>query len=251
MKKRELFKSKSLYTGTWISVGSPVITELACCYPFDWILIDYEHGNSTEFNLPEMLRASTSETISTIVRVANLEINKISRILDWGADGVMMPRIESAEEAVKCISAMRYTPYGNRGYSSSVRAFRYGTEDKKYVIDEIPFFFAQIETFRGVRNIDEIAKVDGVDTLFIGPSDLKLDLKNNPDADNYSFELAIQRVVDAARVNNKKVGIFLRNYDQISHFKSIGFDCFAFNSDIGILRDGYTNTIKLISRLRI
>lgn len=249
MKNREWYNGE-LLVGTWISSGSPVVAELASYFPIDWLLIDFEHGSTSEEQLPEILRAIASQPVIVIVRIAALDPVIISRILDWGADGIMLPHVRSAEEALLCVSAMRYPPNGTRGYSSSVRAYRYGIDTPAEPAEITPLFFAQIEDIAGVQNSQEIASVAGVDMLFVGPSDLRLDLKNNPVAQSISFESAIQQVVIAANLHDKRAGILVRDNADLRQMKTLGFSCLAIDSDIGILRTGYKRLIEQVADIR-
>ncbi|MCO5239420.1 MAG: aldolase/citrate lyase family protein [Chitinophagaceae bacterium] len=250
MKNIDQFKAKHLQFGTWISSGSPVVAELASYFSIDWLLFDFEHGNAGEAQVLEMLRAVASQPVTVIVRVAALDPAIISRILDWGADGIMLPHVRSADEALRCVSAMRYPPHGTRGYSSSVRAYRYGTDVPAEAVKIKPLFFAQIEDMAGVQNSREIAAVDGVDVLFVGPSDLRLDLEHNPAARIVSFESAIQQVADAANTHHKRAGILLRDYSALKRMQALGFSSVAIDSDIGILRAGYKKIAEHVAAIR-
>ncbi|WP_353130274.1 HpcH/HpaI aldolase family protein [Parapedobacter pyrenivorans] len=230
--------------GTWVSTGSPVVAELATQYPLDWLLLDFEHGNTSEATLPEILRGISHRTASIIVRIPEFSPSAIGRALDWGADGIMMPHVRTADEAIRCVQAMRYPPTGHRGYSSSVRSYGYGTTPPGDLATVNPLFFAQIEDLSGIDNIDAIAAVDGVDVLFVGPADLKLALAAAVKPNKPTFEDALQQVAAAATKQGKQAGILLRDHAQLPVMRSLGYSCIAVDSDIALLRQGYERLMR-------
>jgi len=245
----EAKKTKLLGQGTWITIGSPIITELVANYPFDWLLFDMEHGYLTENSLMGNMQAVRRSEIKQIVRVPSLNPAFIARVLDWGASGIMMPHVSSSEQAMACVDAMRYPPYGNRGYSGQVRSFKYGLKTPTD-IESInpPLLVVQIEDYEGVLNAEAIAQVNGVDVLFIGPSDLKLDLSARNGA-TLEFKEAIKIVADAANKCQKQAGILVKNIRDIPEYTKLGYSCLAIDSDLGILRNGYQSIIAKIKNL--
>jgi len=244
--KSTTIRDSNFSLGTWISIGSPVVAELACQFSFDWLLIDFEHGAVSTAVLPDILRGVSNRKPAVIVRLPDLQPALISHVLDWGADGIMLPHIRSAEEAKACVAAIYYPPYGSRGYSSSVRAYGYGTKVPADLSGIKPLFFAQIEDPAGVDHADAIAAVDGVDVLFVGPADLKLALASTQECDKSGFERAIDHVVAATKRYGKRAGILVRDHQTINQLQKKGFSCLAVDSDLSILRDGY----QLVSRLK-
>src|SRR5258708_782213 len=114
------------YLGTWLSIGSSAIAELITLCGFDWVLIDLEHGCEAEAALPGQLRAMRGSRTDPIVRVGAPWPDQIARTLDWGARGIMVPRVESAAQAHAIVEATRFSPRGRRGYARTIRAFGYG-----------------------------------------------------------------------------------------------------------------------------
>jgi len=230
--------------GTWISTGSPVVAELASQYAFDWILIDFEHGATSDASMPEILRSVSHRPPAVIVRVPELLPSLIARALDWGADGIMLPHVRSAQEAAQCVQAMRYPPDGCRGYSSSVRAYGYGTVPPADPAKVHPLLFAQIEDLAGVNQSEAIATVNGVDVLFVGPADLKLALANETVPEKPTFDDALHRVAAAAAKHGKRAGILLRDHLQVDTLRTLGYSCIAVDSDLALLRQGYERLIR-------
>ena len=246
---KESKNTKLLGKGTWITIGSPIITELVSNFKFDWLLFDMEHGYLTEGTLLGNIQAVRGGEIKIIVRVPSPDPSLIARVLDRGASGIMIPHVSSSEQAEACVSAMRYPPLGTRGYSGQARCFDYGLSTPKDIGSVVPtVLMAQIENYDGVINADAIAQVEGVDVLFIGPSDLTLDLATRNGA-TMDFHLAIKSVAEAAKKNRKQAGILVKNIEDIPKYTQLGFSCFAIDSDLGILRKGYQSLITQLKNL--
>ena len=220
-----------------------MVAELAAQCGFDWLLLDMEHGCLPEAELLANLRAISGHDVVTVVRVPTHEPGLIGRVLDWGADAIMAPHVESAEEAEALVQAMRYLPRGKRGYSRSVRAYGYGLSSPAAAVS--PLCFAQIESVRGIENVDAIAGVEGVDVLFVGPVDLRLSLST--EAETPSYEAAVARVVEAAREHGIAAGILIRERNDTDVFLEQGFTRIAVDSDVAILRAGFLATTKNLS----
>lgn len=125
MKQNIENKARILGKGTWISLGSPIVTEVISMMQFDWLLFDLEHGFMQEHDILPNLMAVKSSGTKVIVRVSEFRSGLIARLLDWGVAGIMMPHVSSSEEAARVVGAMRYPPFGKRGFSSSSRSFGY------------------------------------------------------------------------------------------------------------------------------
>lgn len=236
---------RRLGCGTWIAAGSPVVTEVISQMGFDWLLLDLEHGNMTEADLQNNIRAVCDPAVKVIVRVGECRPAFIGRILDWGAAGIMMPHVSCAEDALRVVRAMRYPPVGERGFSSSSRAFGYGARAPRDLSSlEPPLFLAQIENYEGVMHVDEIAQVEGVDVLFVGPRDLRLDLSVRPASRTLDFSDARQRVATAAAANNKQAGILIRDNSDLPILQKLGYTALAMGSDLGALRSGYKHILQ-------
>ncbi len=142
--------------GTWLSIGSPVIAELAAQAGYDWVLLDLEHGCSSEASILPQLQAIRGTKTQAIVRVGAPYPDLIARVLDWGAHGIMIPHVNSAAEAARIVAATRYSPEGTRGYSRTVRVNDYGLRPIEQV--RPPLIMAQIETIEGVNHAGAIAQ---------------------------------------------------------------------------------------------
>jgi len=236
-------KSVAPHIGTWLSIGSPVIAELAAFSGFDWALLDGEHGCAGEAAIPDQLRALTSGKTRGIVRVGAPYPDLIARVLDWGADGVMVPHVNTAAEAEAIVRSLNYPPRGRRGYSRTVRAYEYGLKPPKPHAPQ-PLFMAQIESVEGVTQSFDIAKVEGVDVLFVGPADLKYDLQNQAGRSEQDFSQCLETVLEAAKAANKAAGILIRDVTCLQHHIDMGFTHIALDSDLSILRNAYKNILS-------
>lgn len=232
----------SVEIGTWLSIGSPVIAELAALSGFDWVLLDLEHGNVSEAAVPDQLRALRGSRTKGIVRVGAPHPDLIARVLDWGADGIMAPHVSSVAAAEALVRAAYYPPRGRRGFSRTVRAHDYGLRDPEGAA--APLLMAQIETFDAVNEAPGIASVEGIDVLFVGPADLRHDLTHRSLPAANDFEECLTRVVAAARGAGKAAGILVRDPAELPLRSNQGFVHLAVQSDVALLRDAFRGILQ-------
>lgn len=222
-----------LVTGTWLNLGSNITAEIAARAGFDWVLVDLEHGSGTEADLVAQLQAiDTTDTVS-IVRIAWNETPRFKRTLDMGPGGVMIPYVNTAEEARQAASAMRYPPQGVRGAARFHRSNGFGQNFETYFAEanDKLLTVVQIETVEAVSNIDEIAAVEGVDVLFVGPLDLSVSLGITGQMQHPDFRSATKRVIDACKSHGKSPGILLPGADMIPAAVEDGYRFLAAGSD--------------------
>ncbi len=237
-------RTPSFHLGTWLSIGSPVIAELAGLCGFDWLLLDLEHGCGGEASLFQTLQALRGTRSAVIVRVGAPHPDPIQRALDWGADGIMAPHVDTPKQAAEIVRSLRFAPRGSRGFSRSVRACGYGLTPPDTDIQ--PLFFAQIESAQAAMSAREIAVVDGVDVLFIGPADLAFDLKAHQSS--LTYEQCLSNISESARVGGIQAGILCRDDADVQSLRACGITVQAVDSDIAILRSRYRD---LVSRLAL
>jgi 2-dehydro-3-deoxyglucarate aldolase/4-hydroxy-2-oxoheptanedioate aldolase len=226
--------------GTFLSIGSAAVTELAAEVGFDWVLIDLEHGCESEAALPNQLRALRGSQTLAIVRVSAPHPDLIGRVLDWGAHGIMVPHVDSADQARHCVRAAHYPPQGHRGVSRTVRAYGYGLRVPEGEMPK-PLILAQIETAEGVANADQIAAVEGIDALFIGPADLSYDLRARQSP--RSYDECLDTVVKAAKAHGKGCGILVRHADDQEKLRALGLTWIALDSDLSLVREGFKRNL--------
>lgn len=230
------------HIGTFLSIGSPAMAELAAECGFEWVLIDLEHGCESEAALPDQLRALRGSQTIAIVRVSAPHPDLISRVLDWGAQGIMVPHVDTVEQAQHCVRAAHYPPAGHRGVSRTVRAYGYGMRVPDGEMPK-PFILAQIETAEGVANADQIAAVEGIDALFIGPADLSYDLKARQS--RRSYDDCVNSIAKAAGDHGKGCGILVRHMDDKEKLKTLGFTWLAMDSDLSLVREGFKRNLEI------
>jgi len=230
--KKRLQKGETL-TGCWLNLGSSITAEIVGLSGFDWALIDLEHGGGHEKDVVHQLQALEHTQAAAIVRVESTQRQRIGRILDWGAEGVMCPRITNAGEARAIASALHYPPHGSRGVAKMVRASSFGRNFPDYYKgspDNI-LGIVQIETAEVLDHLDEVAAIPGIDVLFIGPSDLSMELGVFGQFDHPLFTSALQSTVSAADKAGKAVGILLQNPDDFARYRELGIRFIACGAD--------------------
>lgn len=240
MELRQQLAADETPIGSWVSLGSTAAAEVAGGLGFDFVVVDTEHTPLSVESAGELVRAvdAAGET-DTVVRVPENDTTEVKRALDLGAAGVMAPKIESAAAAEALVDAASYPPDGKRGVAGS-RANDYGTHTKEYFetangsIAVIP----QIESAAGVEYADEIAAVDGVDTLFVGPADLSASLGCFGEYDDPTFLDALDRVFAAAEATGVPVGTLATGPAEIDSWHERGFDYLIVGTDVGYLRQG-------------
>lgn len=160
--------------GIWVCSGSPLVAEICAGAGMDWTLIDMEHSPNSLESVTAQLQAVSGYPITPVVRVPTNDRVIITQVLDTGAQNILVPMVSTAEEAQAAVAAMHYPPRGRRGVGSALaRSARWNRVDNYLQhASEYVSLFVQIETATGVENAAEIAAVDGVDGVFVGPSDL-------------------------------------------------------------------------------
>jgi 4-hydroxy-2-oxoheptanedioate aldolase len=225
--------SGELLTGTWLNLGSNISAEIAARAGFDWVLIDLEHGSGTEADLVGQLQAVDTTSTVSLVRIAWNELPRFKRTLDMGTSGIMIPYVNTAEEARQAVAAMRYPPEGRRGAARNIRANGFGQDLATYFAEanEKLLTVVQIETVEAVSNAEDIAALPGVDVLFVGPFDLSVSMGIAGQMEHPEFRDALKRVIRACGEHGKSPGILLASAEQIPAAVADGFRFLAAGSD--------------------
>jgi 2-dehydro-3-deoxyglucarate aldolase/4-hydroxy-2-oxoheptanedioate aldolase len=218
--------------GTFNSLGSALATEACAVGGFDWVLIDLEHGGGNEQTLIGQLRGAQVHGASTVVRVETADRIRCGRALDLGADGIMLPRLESAESVREALAHLKFPPYGDRGVATYHPAAGFGL-NPEYIEDfnDQVVAVVQIETLGALAAIDEIAAVAGVDVLFIGPRDLASALGVGADFTAPAYQNALASVVTACQRHGRQAGILASDAQSAARLLDIGFTFVAVGSD--------------------
>jgi 2-dehydro-3-deoxyglucarate aldolase/4-hydroxy-2-oxoheptanedioate aldolase len=218
--------------GTFLNLGSPLAAEICARAGFDFAVVDLEHGAGTEAELIPTLQALGS--CGAIVRVESAERPRVQRALDAGADGVMVPRVGSAAEAVAAVAATRYPPRGARGVAYMNRGADFGAGAP----EADALVAIQVETRGAVDEAREIAGIDGVDVLFVGPADLTHSLGIPGQFGSATYREALERVVAACRASGKSPGILVYDPAVVPDLLEVGFRFVGIGADGALVADG-------------
>jgi len=211
-----------------------------------------EHGAGDFGILYQQLQTAASTRVAALVRVTSNEKTLFKRALDAGADGIVVPFVNSANEAASAVAAMRYPPAGVRGVASSVRATTFGNNFAEYqaASDKELLTVVQIETIQGVEAASDIAAIDGVDVLFVGPNDLSFSLGLPRQFDHPDFIDALIRVSGSAKAAGKASGILLQSADDVPAAIERGYTFISLGSDGGYVGTGARAAASAISRYK-
>jgi 4-hydroxy-2-oxoheptanedioate aldolase len=225
-----------LQVGLWSSLCSNIAAEIISDSGFDWILLDTEHSPNEVPNLLQQLQAVQRGTATPIVRPAWNDAVLAKRCLDIGAQTLLFPYVQNAEEARRAVASTRYPPQGIRGVAAAARASRYG---------RVPGYLGkanaeicvlvQVETREALNELEKIAKVEGVDGVFIGPSDLAASLGHIGNPAHPEVQAAIKDAVTRLKAVGKPAGILTGNEDEARRYIEWGYLFVAVGADIGLL----------------
>jgi 2-keto-3-deoxy-L-rhamnonate aldolase RhmA len=246
--KRDL-KAGKICIGTVLTIPSPTLADMASRCGFDWIWVDMEHTPLSYESVQTMLQAMTGSGVSTIVRVPWNDEVMIKRALDTGPDALIIPLVNTKEEAEYAVRAMKYPPVGVRGAGLG-RAQAYGSQLEDYLAhanDEL-MLIVQIEHKTAVQNIEDICSVPGVDSIFLGPLDLSgsmglLGQTNHPDV-----EAAMAKVLQAGKRANLPVGIMTLAADQASARIKEGYQNIGVGIDVDTLFSTWSAMVTGVER---
>lgn len=246
--KKRLEKGEALL-GCWLNLGSSISAEIVGLAGFDWVLVDFEHGAGSEKDVLHQLQALEHTPAAAIVRVESAERQRYHRVLDMGAEGVMCPRIRTVDDARKAVRSLQYQPEGERGVAAMVRANQYGKNFDKYFTwtRQNLVGIIQIETAEVLGCLEEVAEIEGVDVLFIGPRDLSTALGIRNELTHPKFLEALHRTVKAARSQGKAAGILLSSPDEYEKYYDLGFRFIAIGSDMGFVRHSAENVVYRVT----
>ena len=249
--KKRLRQGETL-NGCWLNLGSSVTAEIVGMSGFDWVLADLEHGAGTEKDVFHQLQALEHTPAASIVRIESSQRQRIHRVLDMGAEGIMCPRVSNAEEAKAIAADLHYPPQGNRGIAKMVRATGFGHNFSEYYKTERENILGivQIETTEVLQHLDAVASLDGIDVLFIGPSDLSMALGVFGQFDHPLFKEAVNATMDAARKAGKAAGILLPRPDDFTTYHEMGMRMIASGADGAFVAEGARNLANKLKDAR-
>lgn len=195
--------------GLWLACGDPYMASLVGQAGFDWLLIDAEHGPNDLRSILAQLQVLEASPSHIVVRPASARVADIKPLLDIGVQNLLIPMIDTAQEAREVVAATRYPPHGKRGMGAGIGwASRFGTKaDYVKRAHEELCITVQTETAKAASNIAEIAAVEGIDAIFIGPADLASDLGHTGDIGHPEVTCAIEGMIKAVVASGKPAGI--------------------------------------------
>jgi len=236
--KRAL-KANKAQIGLWSSLSSNYSVEVIAGAGFDWILLDCEHSPNDLESVLTQLQAAAPYPTHPVVRVPWNDMVTIKRVLDVGAQSLLIPYVSTAEEAKAAVAHTRYPTAGVRGVAGTTRATRFGRikDYAKRAHEEI-CVLVQVETQAAVDNIESICAVDGVDGVFIGPADLHASLGYTGEIANPKVKPMIDDAIKRIRKAGKAPGILTPNEADAKHWLGCGGLFVAVGADVGILARG-------------
>jgi len=240
---RQRLLSRELLWGTLVSLPVPEVTEILADARFDWLFIDMEHSPLEAGDVQHIVQAAGEHTAG-IVRIPSNNDVWIKKALDTGAAGVMVPLVNSAEDARRAVLWSKYPPFGYRSVGVG-RVHRYGAT-RQPVIDtanEDTAVIVQVEHIKGVENINEIISVEGVDCILIGPYDLSASLGIPGKVMDPRVQNAIEKVRDACQKKNMPLGIFTASIPYARECAKNGFTLIAVGTDTLMLVEAARNTL--------
>jgi len=243
--KRRLKAGQQVH-GIWVTVESPMVTELLSTLGFDYFVFDTEHSPLDIFQAQTLMQAMRPMGTTPIVRVWWNDIVAIKRALDIGAYGVVVPWVNNKEQAEMAVKACRYAPKGLRGCGPRRAAL--GDPDYLKTADEEILVIAQIETKEAVENIEDIVSVDGIDVTYIGPADLSASYGHLGDMSNPEVQKAIDRVFDVSKKAGVATGVHQGAGKTIMDRVKKGYNFVTVGSDLDFVRAGATQTLRQLGK---
>lgn len=235
-----LAESSRPLAGMWVCSGSPLVAEIIAGSGTDWILVDMEHSPNGLTSVLTQLQAIAAYPATPVVRVPIGDTVTLKQVLDLGAQNILVPMVSSADQARELVAAVRYPPRGVRGVGSALaRSARWNrVEDYLAAADDHVSLFVQVETAEGVDAAGDIAAVDGIDGVFVGPSDLAASLgllgrQTHPDV-----VAAVLRAFTAVRAAGKPVGVNAFDPDMAEAYRDAGASFLLVGADVAVLARG-------------
>jgi len=250
---RELLDTKPYGLGTFITLTDPTAVELAALAGFEFVVLECEHGSANLETLSNHLRAARARGIGAMVRVPAGDWGFVQRVLDIGADGVLVPHVSNVSAVTRAVSAVRYPPAGHRGmYPNSAQADfgAHGIASGREVLDVLnraTVLAIMIEDASAIAEIESVVGVPGIDIVVVGPSDLSASLGVVGLADNQELAGAIERVFNACRSAGIKFGIPVEHAafpKSATELREKGAWFLASGSDATFLLGGWRSLVK-------
>ena len=238
---KELLSAPSVPLGTWLMSGAASTAEAMGCVGYDWLVVDMEHVPIEFKDLLHILQAIAGTPAVPVVRLAANDMTLVKRALDIGAQTLMFPFVQNADEAARAVAATRYPALDNamlgvRGFAAMHRGSRYATAaDYGKRANAGIFRMIQLETPHAIEQLEKIASVDGVDALFVGPGDLSAAMGHIGDIGHPEVQTALKDAATRARAAGKPIGIVGPTPEMVQRFIEYGYSYVAIASDMGMM----------------
>jgi 4-hydroxy-2-oxoheptanedioate aldolase len=248
--KKRLLEGETLL-GTFNNLGNPVVSEMTGQAGFDFVILDLEHGTGSEQDILFQIQAMNTGPAAAFVRVESYERQRVHHVLDSGAEGIMFPRLQCVDEVKDAIRSLWYPPHGVRGVAKMVRASGFGQHFESYYRDQKQNItgIIQVETREILDCLEEVAALEGVDVLFVGPMDLSMALGIFGEFDHPLFVEALKKTASAAGKAGKVCGILLPTIDRLPEWYHMGYRFFTGGGDLGFIKSGAQSTIGSMKKL--
>ncbi len=251
---KKKLQNKELTIGSWLSFGHTPVTEIMAQAGFEWLVIDMEHTSIDNFDALQMMQIISNSNCVPLIRVGKNDELIIKRAMDSGAHGVVVPMINTKEEAEKAVSYVKYPPFGKRGVGLS-RAQKYGMGFQEYKdwVEKNSIVIVQIEHIKAVKNLEEIMSVEGVDGFIIGPYDLSASMGIPGKFKDTRFIDVLQTVEKFMRKSNKPGGFHVVHSD-INLLKDKveqGYRFLAYGDDMVFFAEKIKNETNMLLDLKL
>ncbi len=240
---KQAITSGQLQIGFWQSLGTAISAEICAYSGFDWLLIDGEHGVNDLRSIRDQLQVVGPSPSQAVVRISSVDVVEVKQVMDAGAQTILVPIVDTAEDAALMASAMRYPPEGIRGNGAGVvRASDYGRiDDYVYGANDQACLLVQAETVTALENLDAICAIEGVDGVFIGPADLATSMGHIGDPGHADVQAAIENAITRIRAAGKAPGILMGDETKVRRYIELGALFVAVGSDVAMLANGSKN----------
>ncbi|MCC3386474.1 2,4-dihydroxyhept-2-ene-1,7-dioic acid aldolase [Enterocloster citroniae] len=239
--KQEIIKGKEVIGAFLSEIAAPNLLRIMQVSGLDFVIVDCEHGYFDFSQVAALAAVGNGIEFPVIVRVPSVSRDCIQKYLDAGVDGILVPMLETKEQAEHLVEYGKYAPDGKRGISTMRPHSNYNPgrlKDYTARANQRTMLFAQIETKKGVQNISQITEVKGIDGIFIGPNDLACDLGTMGDFSTQEMEACIDAVIEASQNAGISSGIITSKIDFIEQCRNKGMIMFSCDSELGLLKKG-------------
>lgn len=251
---KKIWKSSKQSYGAWFCSIDPMVASVMCNVGFDWMIIDTEHHCYNLESLRNIVMILQSNGVVPIVRILDNDTALIKKVLDLGAEGIMVPMVQTVDEARRAVRAAHYPPKGVRGFQpiEAVGCANNGSEKMKQylsIIEQRVIVMIQIETIEGVENFDEILKVSGIDAIMVGPADLSFSLGFPLQIEHSRVQDAINILLEKANASGIPISVPLgQSVKELKYWQNKGVNFQALNTDTGFIETAANDILDKLRR---